>query len=419
MIAIQPRAEQAININEDINPNFSEMFQSTQEDLLIYGGAGAGKSYGVAQRHILKALYHGNRHMLIVRKTFPALKITALKMLKEIMDLYHIPYTENKGTPYTIKLPRNSEMIFLPVVNTTREAAERIKSMTDVTDIWIEESTELTKEEYIQLSLRLRGKEENIYRQITQTFNPIDQNHWIKKHFFDHDIGKRLKYTHKDNRFLNASYRARLEALKEENPILYKVFALGEWGTPQDIIYTKWITKSFDYPLTWFNEVVTGEDFGYTNPSVHLIIGFKDEPGEKYEVIYIIDEIYQTQLLNPAFISLIIDKDKEWGLNVSDVPHYPDNAEPDRIEEMRAADLFVYDVKKAVVPGIHEVQKHKIVIHPRCVNTIKEIQGYRNKVDKFGNRLEEPVKFNDHAMDVIRDIIYTKYKQENREVSQF
>ena len=408
-----------INLDNDINPSFSKMFRSTSPELLVYGGAGAGKSYSIAQKMILTALHVGSRKQLITRKTMPSLRLTSLALIEELLKKYNIKYHARRSTPVTLFLPHNSKMIFLPVVNTKTqgEVASRLKSLTDITDIWIEEATEITEEEYNQIILRMRGKP-GTWRQAILSFNPIDQNVWIKKHFFDQDIGERQKYTYLDNMFLDKAYKKRLEALKEQNPMLYKVYALGEWGSAQGNVFPNWEVKEFEMPLDYYDVIITGQDFGYTNPSVHLIIGLKDEPQQPSMTIYVIDEIYKDHLLNSEFIKEILIKNATWGLP-SDVTHYPDTAEPDRIEEMREAGLFVGNTNKTVLEGIHEVQKHKIVIHPRCVHTVKEIEGYKFKTDKYGRQTDTPVSFNDHAMTALRYAVYSYMKDKGKQIIQF
>jgi phage terminase large subunit len=409
-----------INIDEDINESFAPMFKSTAPELLVHGGAGAGKSYAIAQKMILTAIHVRNRKQLITRKTMPSLRLTSMALIEELLQKYQIRYTPRRTTPITFYLPHNSKMLFLPVVNTKakdKEAASRLKSLTDVTDIWIEEATELTEDEYDQIILRLRGKP-GPWRQAILSFNPIDENHWIKKRFFDGNIGDRQKYTYKDNKFIDPAYVKRLEDLKEQNPIMYKVFALGEWGTSKGSVFTNYEVREFDLPTSYFDVIITGQDFGWTNPSVHLIIGLKDEPRYPDLTVYIIDEIYETHLHNSDFITKIKEKNKLWGLP-ENVTHYPDTAEPDRIDEMIDAGLFVGKTNKSVVPGVQEVQKHHLVIHPRCVHTIKEIGGYKFKTDKYGNETDTPVDFNDHAMTALRYALYSYAKEKGKAIYQF
>jgi len=70
--------------------------------------------------------------------------------------------------------------------------------------------------------------------QITLTFNPIDEEHWIKKHFFDNtkiaNFTSVIRTTYKDNKFIDSAYIEQLEAYKEIDENYYKIYALGEWA---------------------------------------------------------------------------------------------------------------------------------------------------------------------------------------------
>jgi phage terminase large subunit len=67
-------------------------------------------------------------------------------------------------------------------------------------------------------------------------------------------------------------------------------------------------------------------------------------------------------------------------------------------------------VKKNVKDGIDKVKRRKINIINSCVNTIREIKNYswRKKGDTI---LDEPVKFDDHAMDALRYAITGYFEQ--------
>jgi len=121
--------------------------------------------------------------------------------------------------------------------------------------------------------------------------------------------------------------------------------------------------------------------------------------------IYIIDEIYKTQMTNDDLI-------RELGHfydNKSDYSFW-DSAEPNRIEEIRRAGYNAHPAEKSVKEGINKVKEFRIHIHSKCVNTIKEIKTYSFKTDKSGHVLDEPVKFLDHAMDALRYAVFTYFK---------
>jgi phage terminase large subunit len=288
-----------------------------------------------------------------------------------------------------------SQILFLGI-----DDPEKLKSISGITSIWVEEATELSSDDWTQVDLRLRGKTKN-YKQIILTFNPVSANHWIKKRFFDSQIkSKIVQSTYKDNRFIDSEYKQVLEHLKDEDEEYYKIYARGEWGTHGNFIYSNW-TILKDVPD--MDEIIYGLDFGYNNPSACLKIGIKD--GE----YYIFDEIYRTHLTNSDLIELLKPFAGKGTI-------YADSAEPNRIEEIQRAGFNIFPADKDVKDGIDFVKRQKLLVDPKCANTLKEIEGYKWKQDKDGNSLDEPVKFADHAMDAMRYAIYTHSKGANSEI---
>ncbi|MGB4714956.1 MAG: terminase large subunit, partial [Defluviitoga tunisiensis] len=98
---------------------------------------------------------------------------------------------------------------------------------------------------------------------------------------------------------------------------------------------------------------------------------------------------------------------------------YADSAEPARITEIARAGFNVYPAEKSVKDGIDFVKRKMIYLYEECANAAREIQMYKWKEDRKGNVLDEPVKFNDHAMDALRYAVYTYYKWNKNRVSVF
>lgn len=392
-----------VNLKNDINESYYPFFKSKAPELISYGGTGAGKSYTAAQKVIINHLLKNTQKSLAIRKTGPSLRFTSWDLILNLLDLYKIPY-KPQNQKFEIHLNGHGRILFAPIVNTRGEPAERLKSLKDIDLIWIEEPTEITEEEYDMVNLSVQGPEkEKGYRQTILTFNPIDQNHWIKKRFFDGNIGDRQKYTYKDNlKFLDQFSIDKIEALKTQNPYMYQVYGLGDWGVYEDVIYTNYVVEKIEHPLDYYEEVIAGLDFGYEHPQAFLFIGIRE-----YD-IYLFNEIYLTHTQNRDFGDLVKIASNDY--KIPDVQIYCDSSRPDLISELELMGLNVYGTEKgqgSVVAGIREVLKYRIHIDENCINTIKEIQGYRRKKDRNGNTLEEPVKFKDDAMDVIRGAIYT------------
>ncbi len=393
--------EEGQNLDLFVGESYKPFFASKARDLLSYGGAGAAKSFSAAQKLIIKCATYPNMKELVVRKYGPSLRLTCYNLIKDLLRQYQIAH-EPRDAVMNIFFPNtNSQIIFLPVAETSGEAAGRIKSMTDLTGIWFEEPTELTFEEFKTIRIRLRGQElKEGYRQRTYTFNPIDKNHWLHKFFFEPDEkgklrqSERLKYTYKDNPFLDADYIEELEDLKNIDPIYYSVYALGEWGTLSNQIYSNYVVEEFSHPMNFYDTVCSGADFGFVHPSAWLLIGIKDAD------VYVIDEICERKLINSEFINRIQGKLSLY--RKQDVDIYCDWAEPARIEEMSRSGLHVLEANKNVVEGINVVKRYRIHCHERCVNFNKEISGYRFKQDIKGNVTEKPVKYNDDLVDCLR-----------------
>ena len=383
-----------LNLTDFVQPSFHRAINSRARDLVLYGGAAAGKSECAARKVIAKSLKYSGERTVVIRKYSPSLRLTCFTMIMKILSNYQIPAKINRGD-MTITFANGSDILFIPIVNTSGEPGERIKSLTDLHTVWYEEPTELSYDEFQLTRLRLRGEElKQGYRQRILTFNPIDKNHWLFKYYFETDRGDKQKYTYLDNKYIDSEAVQELINLQHEDRMLYNVYALGEWGTLENQIYTNYTIEQFEHPLDYYDDIVCGVDFGFENPSTLVIIGVKEK------TLYIIDEIYKRKLINTELIKMIQGKLDSYAIKNPEI--FCDTAEPARIEEMKRAGLNVREANKNVIEGINVVKKYRQVIHPRCVEYIKEIAGYKRKEDRNGNVLEDPVKFADHTQDALR-----------------
>jgi len=364
-----------------------------QKEIVVYGGAGSGKSYTVAQFLIIEKLLNSrNKRLLVTRKYNPSLRVTTWKLVHELLDEFEIPYIENK-TEQVLQLPRRNEIYFRGL-----DDAEKIKS-SEFNYIWMEEATEFDYEDYLQLKLRLR-RATNSVNQMFLTFNPVAG--WTQKQFFEQesdDIAI-LQTTYVDNPFLDIEYAKMLEFLKEQDEVYYQIYTLGRYAILKNKIYSNYQIVS-KMPES-FDEVIYGIDFGYNNPSVILEIGLKDDN------IYVTKELYKTHLTNEELIEKL-----KYFVKSKNAEIYADSAEPARIEEIARAGFNIYPAKKDVKDGIDFLKRKMIYLYKDCANTIKEIQMYKWKENKNGEILDEPVKFNDHAMDALRYAVYTCYRSGN------
>ena len=203
-----------MNANLNVNKAYEPYLGSYKNRIEVYyGGAGSGKSVFVAQKMIIKAL-RGKGKILVVRKVKASLKDSCVSLILSILDSLGFKkfYKYNKTT-HDIELPNGSVFLFKGMDNT-----EKVKSIADITDIWIEEATELTLDDYTQLNLRTRAGVPN--SQVILSFNPVSKANWCYLTFFA-DKSKTdafiLHTTYKDNKYLPKSYTATLEEMKKYN----------------------------------------------------------------------------------------------------------------------------------------------------------------------------------------------------------
>ena len=383
-----------LNLRAVTNEKYFPLLENHDRYLLLYGGAGSGKSHYVAQKllvRIIMAIKRGYAEkFLVLRKTQPAIRKSVFALLKHYIDQWELrDIVEINKTDMTFSFNGGSEILCGGV-----DDPEKLKSIEGVTSVWIEEPTELNKQDFIQVDLRLRGDTPS-YKQIILSFNPISRVIWLHGYFFENppESTTIIHSTYKDNRFLDAEYIKVLEGLKNQDETYYQVYALGQWGILQNIIFSNWQVELLSTEDKHYSSVLNGLDFGFNHPSALVRIGVKDDE------LYIFDEIYERGLTNNQLIQLVKSKVP------SDQVITADCAEPARIEEFKQAGVWIKSSIKgpgSVKDGIDWVKRRKIHIHPQCVNTIREIGAFKYKEDKNGNVFDEPVPFNDDAMAALR-----------------
>lgn len=360
---------------------------------LLYGGAGSGKSYSIAQVFIQRLYEEEDIRMLVLRKTLPALRITAYRLVQDILKEYGLPFELNKSE--MIIRVGSSEILFKSL-----DDPEKIKSY-EGNYLWIEEATEISYEDFTQLNLRLRRKNKNNINQMFLTFNPISRFHWLNTQLIEaarEDIAIHHS-TYGDNPFLTAEYIAELEGLTDEN--FYKIYTRGEFGELRNVIYSNYAVEDISEIVS--EEIIYGIDFGWNNENGIVEVGIKDNE------YYLTERLYMSQITNNDLI------EKMKVILKPDITIYADSAEPARIEEIARAGFDIHAANKNVLDGIDHLKSHKLHIDKNSINLIAEIRAYKYKEDRDGNVKEEPVKFRDHLLDAARYCTYTHFKQQKSE----
>ncbi len=384
-----------------INPVYYNNLDNDARYEIIYGGAGSGKSHFIAQKKVIQHLRDSGRRTLVIRKVGNTLRNSCFGLIKQtIYDMgaegvFNVP----RGmTNLNITGPNGNEFIF-----TGLDDPEKLKSIVGVTDIWIEEASEISEDDFKQVDLRLRGDSPHT-KQITLTYNPISALSWLKSFFHDYsrDNCTILKTTYKDNYFIDDEYIKMLEDMQNRDYVYYQIYALGEWGVLGNLVFSNYIVEDIPTDPNMYKAIYQGLDFGFNDPSAFVKVGLKDDE------LYILAELYQSGLTNNELITALSDKaDKDFKITA-------DSSEPSRIKEFNQHGWRVKSAEKgagSIKAGLDWAKRKKIHIHPNCTNFIKEIQGYKYKEDKNGNVFDEPIDMNNHLMDALRYAIEPLSKQ--------
>ena len=367
--------------------------------LVFYGGAGSGKSFFVAQRLVYKAL-RSRRKILVLRKVNRTTKASTFQLLLDTLDQFGIrDKCSINRTDFTITLPNGSSFLCMGL-----DDPEKIKSITGLTDAWLEEATEFSLDDFSQVNLRIRDpKAEN--QEVILSMNPVSKANWTYLQFFaDNDelteFRKTVKIVHTnylDNPFLPPEYVQALLLMKATNEVYYKIYALGEFGSLDKLVYNNWQKMDFD-PTLIKGQLLCGLDFGYTNDPTMFLASILVEEERR---IYVFKEWGGTGFLNDQ----IADQIKEMGFAKSLI--MADSAEQKSIDEIKRKGIArikpCVKGQGSVLQGIQKLQQYEIIVHPSCRNTIEELQNYSWKKDKQTNEyINEPIDAFNHSLDSLR-----------------
>lgn len=384
-----------------INPKFYPYLTNQSRYEIHWGGAGSGKSVFLAQKILIRILVGymtGVKHkFLCVRKTGPSIRKSVYALFKGLINDWNLnELVSINKSELSFYFNNGSEILCQGL-----DDVEKIKSIYDITSIWCEEANELSKNDLLQLDLRLRGRTQS-YKQIMCSFNPVSKLVFLYDMFFvkPKQDSVTVHSTYRDNKFLDPEYIATLENLKNEDPTYFQIYSEGDWGILKDVIYNNYTTID-RFPEKKFGDIVYGVDFGYNAPSAVVQVGYADRE------FYIKEMLYQSKLTNDDLISKLKDIIPKKHRRSRII--YCDSAEPARIEEISRAGFICKTSDKSVKDGIDYLKRSKLYIHQDSTNLLKEISGYKYKEDRDGNVLDDPLKFNDHTMDAMRYCIYTHY----------
>ena len=395
-----------------INHNFLPLWQDRNRFIVCKGGAGSGKSVDAHRRAVYRTVAESGHNYAIVRKVGRTLGISCVPLIRRCIGDWNLwpLFTENKSNMTFTCTHNGNQIKFLGL-----DDIEKIKSITfengPLTDILIEEATEINEADFNQLNLRLRGNVKVPF-QITLLFNPVSSSHWIKRRFFDNPGLRKEKITihestYQDNRFLDEVYKGELEALKYDDKIFYEIYTLGNWASIGNLVFRNVVYQECPYTPNQFDQIIAGQDFGFNHYNAIELIGLKD--GNKYSFA----ELYVRHMTNDE----VIAENEQKNILPKNQQCIADSAEPKSIKDWQGAGYKMIGAKKgpdSVKEQISWLNRGTWYIDPvACPGLASEIGTYAWKTDRDGNPIDEPVKFKDDAIAACR---YASEDADSRDV---
>lgn len=399
---------------ELMNPAYAEHLTDERPTQIYFGGSSSGKSYGILAQRTVRDMCRGERNYLILRKTARTIRNSCYNEIVKCINRMDLAgeFKINQSDLAITHKASGRQILFGGL-----DDVEKVKSITPaagvITDILVEEATEIEYNDYKSLVKRLRGRCE-VPKRMALLFNPVTQDHWIYTEFFagrfDDETGAFfsdelgiLRTTYKDNRFLAQEDIDRLE--NEEDKYYYDVYTLGRWGVLGRLIFTNWEIRDLSEAAKAEAQPKNGLDFGFfPDPNAFVRCGLNRRKKEVYvyrtEGANYQDNRALADMLQPIVKNETVRCDKDL-LNIQELNSFGVRAIPAR------------KGPGSVEFGIQFLRRMKICVDPSCADLIRELRAYKYKEDRNGNILPEPVDQDNHWIDAMRyaledDMLETK-----------
>jgi len=373
-------------------PHWFQPFTEPKRYKGLYGGRGSGKSHCFAALVVLKMAEQPGLRVVCVREVQRSIADSVKQLLEDKIAAFRLEHFF-KVMDAEIVGANGSRCIFRGMQNHT---AASIKSLSGFQVAWIEEAQTISQKslELLTPTIREPGSE------IWASWNPENEDDpidvFMRQNEEDDDFLV-MRVNWDDNPWFPDELRVDMERDKRRDPDKYAHVWLGEYrGLSEARVFRNWRVEEMEPPESarWFY----GVDWGFAQDETAGIRCCIPQDG----VLYIDAEVYElgvpTEAL-PSFLNGLPDATR-W-------PIRADNARPETIDYVRRHGFpklrAARKGKGSVEDGVTFLQGMDIVVHPRCVNVIRELRTYQYKTDpRTGEVLPVIEDKNNHAIDALR-----------------
>lgn len=412
-----------VNIPKLVGGGYGAYWRSKNFYRVVKGSRGSKKSKTTALNYIVRLLRYPWANLLVVRRysnTNKQSTYTDFKWACNQLKVTHL-FKFNESLP-EITVRKTGQKILFRGLDDPLKITSITVDVGILSWLWVEEAYQIeTEDKFSTVVESIRGSvsDPTFFKQVTLTFNPWNERHWLKRVFFDKDTQRAdtlaLTTTYKCNEWLDEIDKQRYEDLYKTNPRRARIVCDGEWGVVEGLVFENFKVEDFDIQKTVqrVKETTAGMDFGYTQDPTTLICAAVDL---KNKHLYLYNEHYQKAMLTDDIVRMLKSK----GMQHSYIS--ADSAEKRLIAEIRSKGISGIAAslkgKGSIMQGIQFMQGFKIIIHPSCEHTIEEFNTYTFKQDKEGNWLNEPIDANNHIIDAVRYSL-ERYHIQKRNTNQF
>ena len=393
-----------INLPQIVGKGYATYWNYKGRYRVVKGGRGSKKSTTTALWIIYNMMKYPLANTLIIRRVFNTHKdstYTQLKWASNVLKVSHL-WKFSKSPLEATYIPTGQKILF--------RGLDDPMSITSITVehghlcwCWFEEAFQIMNEDdFNKVDMSIRGElPKGYFKQITLSFNPWSEKHWLKKRFFDVKDEDVLAITtnYTCNEFLGEDDKKLFEKMKINNPRRYNIEGLGNWGIAEGLVYNNFEELDFNVENIKKRPNVKsafGLDFGYTNDPTAFIASLIDLDNME---IFIFDEHYQKAMSNKDIANMI----KYKGYSKERI--VGDSSEPKSIDDIKRQGIYrlkgARKGKDSILNGIQYIQDFKIYVHPKCENTLIELSNYVWDT-KEGNVINKPIDDYNHLMDALR-----------------
>lgn len=396
-----------ISIQEQIGGGYNRFWNNKQFYRVVKGSRGSKKSKNTALNFIYRIMKYEWANLLIIRRysnTNKQSTYTDLKWAANKLKVGHL-FKFNESLPEITYLPTGQKILFRGLDDPLKITSISV-DVGMLSWVWVEEAYQIESMDAFDTVVEsIRGSHDDptFFKQITLTFNPWSERHWLKREFFDGETKRRDAFsyttTFRVNEWLDEVDRQRMEDLYRTNPRRARIVCDGEWGVAEGLVFENFQVIDFDpiQKIKEIQEVTHGQDYGFTNDPTTHVSSIVDLDNKE---IWIYDEHYELAMTTQDIYNMLAEK------QLLKTSITGDSAEPRLIKELQSKGVrrIHRSVKGqgSVMHGINYLQGFKIYIHPSCENTIEEFNTYTFKQDKEGKWLNEPIDENNHLIDALR-----------------